>query len=32
MANCFRHGNNLGPQVNNTFHLLSIVDDHRNRP
>jgi hypothetical protein len=30
MANCFQHGNNLGPRVNNTFHLLSIVDDHCN--
>jgi hypothetical protein len=26
MANCFRHGYNLGPWVNNTFHLLPVVD------
>jgi hypothetical protein len=32
MANCFRHGYNLGPWINNTFHLLPVVDDHHNWP
>jgi hypothetical protein len=31
MANHFQHGYNLGSQINDTFHLLSVVDDHCNR-